>query len=172
MNVIRCLLVCLLLLGTRRLDTVCYLFKPPQRSIGAYGNASFDFSALLPSSNLRGSTSVKRDLFARQEGECAYPILCDGGTWCCPDGYQCVSGSASIASLLTLPSVLRFRIAAQMIRIAWQIWRANAVQKRRRLVEDGRVPTQVQNAAATMFVRQACSAMNWVADRTVASQMR
>jgi hypothetical protein len=99
MNAIQRVLVSLLLAATQGPNAAGHMFKPAQRRIGGYGNVSFDFSAILPSTNFRGAISVKRDLFARQEEECAYPILCDGGTWCCPDGYQCVSYTTSTASL-------------------------------------------------------------------------
>jgi hypothetical protein len=105
MNTVQRVLVSLLLAATHCPRAAGYLFKPAQRRIG--GNATFDFSAILPSTNFRGAISVKRDLFVRQE-ECAYPILCDGGTWCCPDGYSCVRhtlfrGLAHARQCATLP---------------------------------------------------------------------
>jgi hypothetical protein len=173
MNTIQRLIVSLLLVATERPRAAGYLFKPAQRRVGGYGNASFDFSAIIPSTNFRGAISVKRDLFARQEEECAYPILCDGGTWCCPDGYQCVRNCLHGFVLLTpgYNSVPRFRIAVQMTRIVLQACPANAAQKQQRLVEDGRAPIPVQNAAAITFARQGWCVMNLAGGRTAASRM-
>ena len=174
MNAIQRVLVSLLLAATEGPNAAGPMFKPAQRRIGGYGNASFDFSAILPSTNLRGAISVKRDLFARQEEVCAYPILCDGGTWCCPDGYQCVSYTTSTASLRSsrLHSAPRFRIAVLMTRIALQAWLANAAQRQLRHVEDGHALMPAPNGAVITFAHQGWCVMNLVVGRTAVSRMR
>jgi hypothetical protein len=104
--------------------------KGPAADQSTNSNLTFSLPGLTARSNIFGS------LYNRQEETCEYPVPCDGNTWCCPEGSQCVLSPSQPNFFLEIPLICVF-CSAPRSPIAVQTTRtvdleANAVRKQQK----------------------------------------
>jgi hypothetical protein len=85
------------------------LFKASPKGPAADQSTNSNFTFSLP--GLSARSNVFGSLYNRQEETCEYPVPCDGNTWCCPEGSQCVLSSLQPNTFPEIPLICVLRSA-------------------------------------------------------------